>query len=79
MGYNRGQNRKSLLYWKAVTYILVRGDAQLTNKLYYNMSGGVSSTKTGKGDREFHVLECVYTRAVLPRVKGSLSDEVTFG
>lgn len=79
MGYNRGQNRKSLLYWRAVTYIPVRGDAQLTNKLFYSMSGGVSSNKTGKGDSEFRVLECVYTRVASLRVKGSLSDEVTFG
>lgn len=43
------------------------------------MSGGVSSNKTGKGDSEFRVLECVYTRVASLRVKGSLSDEVTFG
>lgn len=42
------------------------------------MLGGVSSNKTNKGDRDSHVLVCVDTCTVLPRVKGSLSDEVTF-
>lgn len=67
---------KSLLSWRAVTHIPVR---ERDNKPMSSsvLSGGVSSNKTNRLTECQMLCLCVYICAVLPRVKGSLSGEVT--